>query len=724
MLLAVGDCFSAFLLVPVVRELRARGAPLRLVFAASAHEVPGLRELLGDGDAAHAHPAHAEPADFARLTEFLVGQLPQRPGVVVVCGLALATPLVADAARAAGHRVVMLDSGGRPFPGSRRPDQVVIESLAAEHCVAGADEARALLRAGIAHDAVHVVGDLVAEALASNASTAAAGDGLWLGLEHVDEVSPAETGALRAAVAAAGLPARVAADVLDVGIEVVGRGAQAELGAALRARAIVTDSVGHQRLAAAMGTPCVVLPHRELWPPAVATGLVRQPDPGHAALAAAVQWAVAQPGGAVAAATGAAARIADVLLAPAPPRPVSLPSDADASGRTFGAEEAALVALVLQRGTLNSTRGTFVTAFEQRFAKWLGSKHAIACASGSAAVHCAIAALRLQPGDEVITTPITDMGAITPILYEGAVPVFADVEPRTLNVTRATIERALTPRTRAIVVTHLFGSPCAMDPILALAAERGIPVIEDAAQAFGATHGGRKVGVLGTLGTFSLQQGKHITSGEGGIVVTDDPELARRVFLFVNKAWGYGDPKPDHYFPALNYRLTELQGAVLCAQLSKLDDVVQARRDVAAALRTALAAVPGLTLPGDPPHGTHSWWKFAFQVDPAVVPGGAIALGKRMQQAGIACVPRYIQKPAFECELFADWKRSPVTWLPLQQNPRREQPQPLFRRADFPGAVQALEHVIVLPINERYQAVHVGHVAARIAAAVEELRRG
>src|SRR5262245_42303946 len=292
--------------------------------------------------------------------------------------------------------------------------------------------------------------------------------------------------------------------------------------------------------------------------------------------------------------------------------------------------------MVLQRGTLNSTRGTMVTTFEKRFAQWLGRKHAIACASGSAAVHCAIAALQLQPGDEVITTPITDMGALTPILYEGAVPVFADVDPVSLNVTVDSIRVQLTYRTRAIVVTHLFGLPCDLEPILAFAEQRGIPVIEDAAQAFGATVGARKVGTFGKLAAFSLQQGKHITSGEGGIVATDDDALARRVFLYVNKAWGYGDAKPDHYFPALNYRLTELQGAVLVAQLPKLDDVVARRRAVAAALRDALAGVRGLTLPDDPPHGTHSYWKFAFQVDAAAIPGGAPALGKRMQTAGVA----------------------------------------------------------------------------------------
>jgi len=398
-----------------------------------------------------------------------------------------------------------------------------------------------------------------------------------------------------------------------------------------------------------------------------------------------------------------------------------LPSDGDHTGRTLGDEEIELLTQVIQSGTLNSTKGTFVARFEKQFASWLGSKHAIACSSGSAAVHCTIAALGLQPGDEVITTPITDMGAITPILYEGGVPVFADVDPRTLNVTAATIRAQLTSRTRAIVVTHLFGLPCELEAILELAQQHGLPVVEDAAQAFGATHGGRKVGTWGRLAAFSMQQGKHITTGEGGIVATDDDALARKVFLFANKAWGYGDQRPDHYFPALNYRLTELQGAVAVAQLQKLDAVVARRREVAAALRAALAAVPGLHLPGDGVHGTHSYWKFAFFVDPQVIAGGAQALGKRMQGEGVACAPRYIQKPAFECELFADWSRSPVTALPLQHNPRGKAPMPLFARSQYPGAVQALDEVVVLPINERYEAEHIAHVAAVIQKSAQVL---
>src|SRR6266436_2618671 len=161
--------------------------------------------------------------------------------------------------------------------------------------------------------------------------------------------------------------------------------------------------------------------------------------------------------------------------------PLTLPSDQEASGRTLGDEEIALVAAAIRSGTLTSTKGTFVKTLERRFAELLGVKHAWACASGTAAVHTTIAAIDPEPGDEIITSPITDMGALAPILYQGAIPVFADVDPHTLNVTAATIRARLSPRTRAIMVTHLFGNPCEMSEIMTLARSRDIAVIEDCA---------------------------------------------------------------------------------------------------------------------------------------------------------------------------------------------------------------------------------------------------
>src|SRR5579864_4770478 len=152
-----------------------------------------------------------------------------------------------------------------------------------------------------------------------------------------------------------------------------------------------------------------------------------------------------------------------------PSRTMCLPSDQDASGRDLGPRELALLAEAIHSGTLTSTKGTFVRALQNRFAAMLGVDHAYACASGTAAIHCAIAALDPNPGDEIITSPITDMGALAPILYQGAVPVFADVEPLTCNVTAESVAKRMSAKPRAIVATHLFGNPCDIDEIVAMA---------------------------------------------------------------------------------------------------------------------------------------------------------------------------------------------------------------------------------------------------------------
>ena len=493
------------------------------------------------------------------------------------------------------------------------------------------------------------------------------------------------------------------------------------------ARAVVTDCSDAATFACALGIPCVTVAWHTTRPETVACGANRIAGDDPRSVARALDVALhADRGWATPYTNALTTDTLRTLLAT--PRDavaaIELPSDGDFTGRALGAEECESAARAIRSGTLNSTKGTFVTAFERAFAAYAGRKHAIACSSGSAAVHAAIAALRLAPGDEVVTTPITDMGALTCICYEGGVPVFADVDPRTMNVTAATLAAQITDRTRAIVVTHLFGLVCEMEPILALANARGIPVVEDCAQAFGATSRAGRAGSFGQIACYSLQQGKHMTTGEGGVVATDDDELARRLFLFVNKAWGYGDPKPDHYFPAPNARMTELQGAVALPQLQKLSWVVAERRCVAAGITRGLEGIAGLRLPKDPDGGAHSWWKYAFFVDAKTIEGGAVALGARMKARGVFCAPRYVQKPAFECALFADFDAHPVTRMPLEHNPRRSQPQPLFRRADYPGSVEALESVVVLPIDELYDERHIAHVCDVIREEARALRRG
>jgi perosamine synthetase len=395
-----------------------------------------------------------------------------------------------------------------------------------------------------------------------------------------------------------------------------------------------------------------------------------------------------------------------------------LPSDQDISGRTFGKEEIEAITKVLTSGTLTSTKGEFTKQFEIQFAKYMDSLHAHACSSGSSALHTAVAALNPEPGQEIITTSITDMGAISAILYQGAVPRFCDVDPRTYNVTAKSIEACISDRTSGIMVTHLFGNPCEMDEIMALASKHKLPVLEDCAQSFLAEYKGRLVGSIGDVGCFSLQQGKHITTGEGGVVVSSDSDLARRMFLFVNKAWGYGDSNPDHYFLAPNYRMNELTSAVALAQLEKLDFSVSSRIETANQLTSLIHGIEGVNTPTIHGQNKHTYWKYCLDIDPAIIPGGTVALGKLLKEQGVFCAPRYIQKPAFQCQVIRDKRTFGNSGFPFNL----AAPEALdYSPERFPGTFEALARVLVLPWSERYESKHVEYIADVIRTSVGRL---
>lgn len=399
-------------------------------------------------------------------------------------------------------------------------------------------------------------------------------------------------------------------------------------------------------------------------------------------------------------------------------RSLKLPTDQDATGRSLDHSELANLSEVISGGVLTSTKGKFVKQFQAAFAEKLGVGHAYACSSGTAAIHAAIASLDPEPGDEIVTSPITDMGALTPILYQGAIPVFAEVDPRTWNITAKSIEAVLSERTRAIIVTHLFGNPCDLGEIMSLADSKGLPVIEDCAQAFLACYRQRLVGSFGKIACFSLQQGKHITTGEGGIVATNDQSLARRLNLFLNKGWGYDEESPDHEFLALNYRMSELQGAVASAQLPKLDESVKRRIDAAHLLTERLANVPAIASPFAYPESIHSYWKYCLRVDPDLIPGGCDALGKALKERNITCAPRYIQKPAFCCKIFREQKTLGRSRFPFNL----ARPEVLeYGEGRFPSTFQALQNILVLPWTENYQEQHVALISEAIHDAISEL---
>lgn len=225
------------------------------------------------------------------------------------------------------------------------------------------------------------------------------------------------------------------------------------------------------------------------------------------------------------------------ILGGEPVRKKPLPSVSNSSGRDLGDEELRLLEEVIRSGRLFRFAGTKVKRFEEEFANYFGVKHAIASTSGTSAIHVALGAINLGPGDEVITAPISDIGTVIPILAQNAIPVFADVDPETYNIDPSDVKRKMTEATKAIIPIHLFGQPCDMDPIMEIAEKHDLYVAEDCAQAYLAEHKGRMVGTIGHLGCFSLQQSKHMTAGDGGITVTDDDQLAHRAELFADKGW-------------------------------------------------------------------------------------------------------------------------------------------------------------------------------------------
>ncbi len=392
-----------------------------------------------------------------------------------------------------------------------------------------------------------------------------------------------------------------------------------------------------------------------------------------------------------------------------------LPSDADVSGRRFGEEELANLRAVLDSGTLNCTRGTFVSRLEGEFAARYGGDgfFCTAVTSGTAAIHCALAALDLEISDEVVTTSVTDMGAIAPILAQGAVPVFADIGEQTFNVSAQSIEAVLTPRTRAVIATHLFGSPCDMKAIGALCRERKLHLIEDAAQAPYATFEGRRMGTFGDIGCFSLQQGKHFSCGEGGLVLTQNPSVARRIRLFHDKAWGYGDPTPDHYFAAPNYRMTELAGAVALAQLDRVEGVVRDRQQSAHAFLDKISNLRGVSSQLVPEKAQSVFWKVTLRIEPDEAGADVRQIGARLKdEYGIACAPRYVQKPAFECEVLRDKRTLGSSGWPIQNT--------VWPTPDtLPGTYDALAHMLVLPWNENYTREHVEYIANSLRATLD-----
>ena len=329
--------------------------------------------------------------------------------------------------------------------------------------------------------------------------------------------------------------------------------------------------------------------------------------------------------------------------------------------------------------------GPEVSAFEEEFASTCGSRHAVGVSSGTSALHLALLALGVGPGDEVVTTPFTFVSTVAAVLYTGARPVLVDVEPETLTLDPERLERAMTPRTRAVLPVHLHGQPADMGPILEIAEGRGVPVVEDAAQSHAAEYCGRRAGSLGALGCFSFYPGKNLgAAGEGGLVTTNDDALAKKVRML--RDWGC-EHKYEHLLQGFNYRLEELQAAILRVKLTRLESWTEARRSHAALYRRLLAGGPP-HLPVEAPGRRHVFHVFAIRHP------DRDGLARALEAAGIGTGIHYP--------------------IPVHLQPAYRELG--YGTGDFPVAEQAAREVLSLPLYPEMTVEQVQEVAERVNA--------
>jgi len=366
------------------------------------------------------------------------------------------------------------------------------------------------------------------------------------------------------------------------------------------------------------------------------------------------------------------------------------------SWKRYGEEELTQLREALDQGTLFYAYGNKVKSMESEIARIHGARFAVATTSGTASVHAAMMAAGISPGDEVITTPITDMGSIVPILFQGGVPVFADLEPDSYVISPASVEAAVTDKTRAILAVHLWGNACDLSALRKLCDKHNLTLIEDCAQAWGCTYQGKSIGTLGDVGCFSFNEFKHISCGDGGVVITQDEVMAKRLRLSTDKCYDRepGSTMRNASFLANNYRMTELQGAVALAQLGKLDWIVESRRKWCKGLCEGLADTPGISLPKPTPGCDPSWWFYMLRVQPDVLKADADQFAQALAAEGLRASAHYIGRCIYEYPIFVDHSAFDHADHPFSARK--------YGKGICPEAEAILDTAVMMAVNEAY----------------------
>jgi perosamine synthetase len=354
----------------------------------------------------------------------------------------------------------------------------------------------------------------------------------------------------------------------------------------------------------------------------------------------------------------------------------------------IGPQEEEYVLAALRSGILGL--GPYARNFEKEFAAFCDCEHAVSVSSGTAGLHLLVRAAGIGEGDEVITAPISFVASANCMLYERATPVFADVDPETYVLDPAAVEAAITPRTRGILPVHVFGYPCDMDALGAIAERHGLAIIEDACEAVGSEYRGRKIGSTGSPAVFAFYPNKQMTTGEGGMVTTDDAALAAHLRSLANQGRSDSGDWLEHDKLGFNYRMDELSAAVGLAQTERLEEILHARAAVAARYDALLGPIDGVTIPAPVADGdVRSWFVYVVRLDAALDRDAMMAA---LQARGVACKP-YL--PAVHLQPF---------YRSLGHRP-----------GEFPIAEAVARSTLALPFHTRLAADDQAYVAACLA---------